>query len=81
MSNHFQTEENEMRSKYYDGLENHVEEHKELFQKLTSAAALFDDEENGVEGIVLEFFFKWFLHHVSTSDRKFSEFLLSSKTA
>ena len=81
MLGHFLTEEIEMRSKSYDGVDHHIAEHKELYKRLACAAELFSTQETRIEALVLEFFYKWFLHHVSTSDRKFGEFLLNGQTS
>ena len=70
-----------MRASEYDGIHDHADEHRELFYKLTGAVSLFNNFSSGVEIVILDFFYKWFLDHVSSSDRKFGEFLLHKCSA
>ena len=81
LSDHFITEELEMRLAMYQDIDGHADDHRRLVSKLGDAAPLFEDGASGVEHVVLDFFYKWFLYHVSTSDRKFSEVLLKSPSA
>ena len=76
LTDHFSTEEDQMRAAGYDGIDEHEDEHRSLFHRLTGMETLFDIAASGIDCIVLDFFYKWFLVHVSTSDRKFSEFIL-----
>ena len=76
LTDHFTTEENQMRAAAYDSIDDHADEHRKLLCKLVGTEALFNIASSGIERIVLDFFYSWFLEHVSTSDRKFSKFLL-----
>lgn len=80
LTDHFSTEEIQMLDAGYDGIDDHADEHRILFHRLTGTETLFEIAASGIECIVLDFFYKWFLEHVSTSDRKFSEFLLNKSS-
>ena len=80
LTDHFSTEEDQMRVAGYNCIDEHADKHRSLFHRLTGMETLFEIAASGIECIVLDFFYKWFLGHVSTSDRKFSEFLLNNSS-
>lgn len=75
LSEHFATEEREMRASGYTLIDEHASEHKLLFIRLVRMAGHFNVGQRSIESAVLEFFYKWFLDHVSISDRRFSTFV------
>jgi hemerythrin len=81
LADHFLTEEDQMRAARYNYIDEHADEHRALFHRLTGTETLFEIAASGIECIVLDFFYTWFLEHVSTSDRKFGEFLLNNGSA
>lgn len=74
---HFAREEEEMQRTSYPLAAVHGEEHGNLIEALRSIAAEFEATQQALDKALLDDLWEWLNHHVSGSDRAFSEHLKS----
>ena len=73
---HFRDEEKLMRDAGYSGLEEHIKEHQRFIAQI-------GDYKEAVCGSyvpfhdMLDFLKKWFVKHITVSDQKYMEFILT----
>ncbi len=73
---HFISEENMMYAAQYPALAEHKQHHRNLIDQLSSKGnrILMDSSETNINEI-LNFLIHWFIHHTTTEDKLFAQFL------
>ncbi len=72
---HFTAEEQHMRDKKYQGLEEHISKHREFSQKVEAIRSHYHGNNLEVTQELLIVLGDWLLHHVLKEDKKYSQCL------
>ena len=72
---HFTAEQDLMKQHDYPQFENHLKEHQKFHSKVIELQESFKGNKSKMKTDILDFFKGWFIDHILTEDRKYSDFL------
>ncbi len=75
---HFENEEQLMKSRNYAKLEDHKKEHNRLLKELRDNYRKFMNKDDSAAYAILELIHTWFIRHLEGHDREFGEYLTTS---
>lgn len=77
---HFSEEERLMRSACYEGLEDHILEHKNFIAKIQEFKDNLSNKPEYINEEIFLFLYDWLVTHIRQSDKKYEEALKTIKT-
>ncbi|TSC52077.1 MAG: hemerythrin [Parcubacteria group bacterium LiPW_41] len=68
---HFSTEEKYFHEFNYEGMEEHIKEHRKFQSKIAEFKNSFEHGESEISSILIDFLENWLIHHLATIDVKY----------